>query len=91
MDTLIFLYGIVILVLVIGAFFIIYHILRYSLSDALGYFGAGLFSVIFVFLLALNFLSFRSLGTKELLPALEIAPLLENANPVLAPTKNNPW
>lgn len=91
MDTLIFLYGIIILVLIIGAFFIVYHILRYSLSDTLGYFGAGLFGAVFVFLLAFNFISFQALNTDQLVPTLEIAPLMDSGIPAIAPTKNNPW
>lgn len=90
MDTLIFLYGVIILVLLVGAFFIVYHILRYSLNDALGRFGAVLFGAVFLFLLALNFFSFQSIETESVIPLFEVNSWLEDA-PALPAAKNNPW
>lgn len=91
MDTLFFLYGVIIIVLLVGAFFIIYHILRYSLNDALGRFGATLFGAVFLFLLVFNFFSFQAIEAESVVPIFEINSLLEDASPALVPTKNNPW
>lgn len=89
MLTLFLLYGIVVSVLLVAAFFIIYHILRYSLAEPLRYFGAALFGSVFFALLSINFLSFQALETTNNLPTLEISPLLEN--PALTPKQSNPW
>lgn len=91
MLTLFILYGIIILVLAIGAFFIVYHILKYSITPSLGYFGTLLFVTVLFFLLFINFVSFRSLETNPLLPDLEISPLLEAPSGRLVPTSTNPW
>lgn len=92
MFTLLFLYAIIILVLVIGAFFIVYHILRFSLTRSLGYFGAVFFGVVFAFLVAVNFMSFQSLDSEALFPELEMAPLLElPTTTTVTPSARNPW
>ena len=92
MFPLFFLYCIIVFVLAIGAFFIVYHILRYSLTLSLGYFGTVLFVTIFLFLLSINYVSFRSLDSTTALPALEVSPLLEMPAQSLTPTTTrNPW
>lgn len=91
MTPLFILYILIVSVLLVGAFFILYHILRYSLTKTLGIFGALIFIIIFFFLLALNFFSFQSLSAEELLPGIELSPLLENQTMQLTPAKSNPW
>lgn len=91
MFTLLFLYSVILLVLVIGAFFIVYHILRFSLTRSLGYFGALLFGVVFLFFVALNFMSFQSLDSEALFPELEALPLLELPTTTVVPSTRNPW
>lgn len=91
MFTLFFLYSVILLVLVIGAFFIVYHILRFSLTRSLGYFGAVLFTVVFLFLVATNFISFQSLDSEALFPELEVVPLLELPTTTVTPSTRNPW
>jgi hypothetical protein len=91
MFTLLFLYSVILLVLVIGAFFIVYHILRFSLTLSLGYFGAVLFGVVFVFLTAINFISFQSLESEALFPELEALPLLELPAATVTHPARNPW
>ncbi len=91
MVTLFFLYGVIVLVLLIGAFFIVYHILHYSLTASLGYFGAVTFGTVFLFLLLINFFSFQAIESSSLIPALEIAPLLEIPQNAPTPAARNPW
>jgi hypothetical protein len=91
MFTLFLLYGLIILVLIAGAFVIVYHILRYSLTEPLKYFGVVLFGLVFLCLLTINFFSFQSLESVNDLPKLEIGPLMNNSAPTLNPKQSNPW
>lgn len=91
MFTLTLLYSIIILVLCVGAFFILFHILRYSLSEALGYFGALIFGGIFLFLVFVNFLSFQALDTENVVPELELGPLIPSTATPGMPSSRNPW
>jgi hypothetical protein len=85
------LYGILVLSLCVGAFFVIFHILRYSLTDSLGYFGVVFFGVVFFLLLFINFLSFQNLRVDEWLPELSSEKVLPSATTLPSLQKNNPW
>lgn len=93
MFTLILLYSLIVLMLFIGAAFIVYHILRYSLSDVFRYLGAMVFGFVFLALLSINFFSFQTVRSVSDFPLLETAPLMDTAVPPLLPsqTKSNPW
>lgn len=91
MNTLFLLYGIIVFMLFIGGFFILYHILRYSLTSSLGYFGAVLFGSVFLILLSINFASFQSLQDEIIIPSLTLSPLEDTPTPRILPSQNNPW
>lgn len=90
MFSFLFLYGIIVLVLLVGAFFIVYHILRYSLSEALGYFGAIFFGSVLLVLLFINFISFQALDTESVVPEIDLGTVLPtDATPSITPTRNS--
>ena len=85
-------YVLIVLVLCIGAFFIVYHLLRYSLSEALGYFGSLFFGTIFILLLFINYVSFQTLEASNTLPTIELGPLAPRGiTPTLPSSQSNPW
>lgn len=85
------LYGILLFTLFLGAFFILYHILRYSLSRSLGYFGAFIFVGVFLFLTFANFLSFQALEPTQFTPDFELGPVLPDSLTVPSASTRNPW
>ncbi len=94
MSTLIiFTYGFFIFLFTVGAVFVLYHLIRYSLDRTMGFMGALFFSVIFCILIIINLSFFSQLqpekifdnvNQKNLLPASEFAPPMKRGT-------TNPW
>jgi hypothetical protein len=91
MFSITLLYAIIAVVLGIAAFVIVYHILRYSLSEALGYGGAIIFTAVFLALASFNYFSFQSLENETEIPTIDTESLLEAPNSVFPTKRNNPW
>jgi hypothetical protein len=95
MNTIfILLYSFFLFLFTLGAIFILYHLIRYSLDKTLGLVGAIFFSVIFCFLVVTNASFFLQLKPEQLLDETFTAPLAPStkfAPHVKVPTRSNPW
>jgi hypothetical protein len=78
----------------LGAIFVLYHLLRYSLDKTLGLMGAVFFGVVFSALVIVNISFFTQINPEkifntvnqsELLPTSKFTPQIQN------PTRTNPW
>jgi hypothetical protein len=95
MDTLFtIIYLFFLFLLCLGALFILYHLLRYSLSKTLGLMGVLFFSIIFCVLVVANVSTFRNidldktfngLDNTDFLPQSKFAPTPKTSLPT------NPW
>jgi hypothetical protein len=89
----VFVYGFFLFLFALGALFILYHLLRYSLNKTLGFMGAILFSVIFCILLVANIGAFVAIDTKDFIKNIDRELLVPESQftPPTSHRQKNPW